>query len=342
MADGYHPSFEGDAPAAADSHVLPDRRELAIVAVERSRMPMVITDPRQPDNPIVLANAAFLELTGYSPTEVIGRNCRFMQGPDTDRATIEQLRRELAERKDHVAAEILNYRKDGTTFWNQLAISAVHDAAGQLLYYFASQKDVTSRRDAQRLERSERQLLMEVDHRAMNALALVQSIVKLTRADSVERFSASIRGRVDALARAHRLLANSSWSAADLDELIVLEGGRDGYDRSGPRVLLAPRFVQPLSLIFHEMFANAREYGALSGPSGRLAIAWTAQADELVIRWVEDGAREVSQDPPTMGMGLKLINGIVAGQLGGRCSHDWSGVGLETTLTVPWTLRPGS
>jgi PAS domain-containing protein len=65
------PSFEGDPPAAAESEAMPDRRELALVAVERTRMPMVVTDPRQPDNPIVLANSAFLALTGYKAEEVL-------------------------------------------------------------------------------------------------------------------------------------------------------------------------------------------------------------------------------------------------------------------------------
>src|SRR5579875_1123264 len=139
-------SFRGDPPAAADPGVLPDRRELALVAVERTRMPMVVTDPRQPDNPIVLANAAFLQLTGYEAEEVLGRNCRFLQGRDTDPADVDLIRRELAKGEDHISVELLNYRKDGSVFWNQLAISPVTDESGAVIYYFASQKDVTERR----------------------------------------------------------------------------------------------------------------------------------------------------------------------------------------------------
>jgi len=80
-------SFEGDSPVAADGDVLADRRELALVAVERTRMPMVITDPRKPDNPIVLANQAFLDLTGYAASEVLGRNCRFCKDPTPRKPT---------------------------------------------------------------------------------------------------------------------------------------------------------------------------------------------------------------------------------------------------------------
>ena len=131
-------SFDGDAPAAADRAVLNDRRELALVAVERTRMPMVVSDPRQPDNPIVLANHAFLELTGYAPDEVIGRNCRFLQGPETEASAVDAIRSGLAENPDYISVELLNYRKDGSAFWNELVISPVRDDTGQVIYHFAS------------------------------------------------------------------------------------------------------------------------------------------------------------------------------------------------------------
>jgi PAS domain S-box-containing protein len=114
-------------------------------AVEMTRMPMVVTDPRQADNPIVFINGAFLDLTGYTSDEVLGRNCRFLQGPDTDRSTVEELRTALADHRA-VAVDILNYKKDGTRFWNGLFIGPVFDKDGILLYFFASQLDITSRR----------------------------------------------------------------------------------------------------------------------------------------------------------------------------------------------------
>lgn len=114
-------------------------------AVEMTRMPMVITDPRQVDNPIVFTNGAFLDLTGYRAEEVIGKNCRFLQGEDTDQATVDELRNALADHRA-VAVDILNYKKDGTRFWNGLFIGPVFDKAGELLYFFASQLDITSRR----------------------------------------------------------------------------------------------------------------------------------------------------------------------------------------------------
>lgn len=338
MAESVVPSFEGDAPAAAESGVILDRRELALVALERTRMPIVITDSRQPDSPIVLANQAFLDLTGYSAGEVLGQNCRFLQGPGTSAASIEMIHRGLRNDEHHIEAELLNYRKDGTTFWNQLIISAVHDEGGRLLYHFASQKDVTGRRETQKLEASERLLLKEIDHRSLNALALVQSIVTLSRADSVERFAASIKGRVDALARAHRLLALSNWTSADLGELIAAEGGTRGLTCTGPRVGLPPHFVQPLSLVLHELFSNAREYGALSRPDARIAVGWEAASQNLVLRWTEDGVPLDPPTPPRAGLGLELVGGIVTQQLGGTIHLNWRPGGLAAELIIPWTM----
>jgi PAS domain S-box-containing protein len=122
-----------------------DQDNIFFAAVEMTRMPMVVTDPRQHDNPIVFTNGAFRDLTGYDPDEILGRNCRFLQGVDTDRSTVNELREALAENKA-VAVDILNYKKDGTSFWNGLFIGPVFDKEGELLYFFASQLDITSRR----------------------------------------------------------------------------------------------------------------------------------------------------------------------------------------------------
>jgi PAS domain S-box-containing protein len=337
MKQDVTPSFEGDPPAAAECEVMLDRRELALVALERTRMPIVITDPRQADGPIVLANQAFLDLTGYSADEVLGRNCRFLQGPDTAAEDIEQIRRGLRSHDHHVEVELLNYRKDGSTFWNQLVISAVHDEDDHLLYYFASQKDATSRREAQKLQESERLLLKEIDHRSLNALALVQSIVRLSRTDSVERFAASIKGRVDALARAHRLLALSNWISADLGELIAAQGASQGLTYAGPPVGLPPHLVQPLSLVLHELFSNAREHGGLSKPEASTAIEWEAASRNLVLRWTEDGMELDALSPPQTGLGLQLVGGIVTQQLGGTMQLNWRPDGLAAEITMPWT-----
>jgi PAS domain S-box-containing protein len=132
----------------AASHVSDRTSDIFFAAVETTRMPMIVTDPRQPDNPIIFANRAFLAMTGYTPEELVGRNCRFLQGPETDRETVDQIRTAIAEKREF-ATEILNYRKNGSSFWNALFVSPVYNSAGELVYFFGSQLDVSRRRDAE-------------------------------------------------------------------------------------------------------------------------------------------------------------------------------------------------
>lgn len=111
-------------------------------AVRATRMPMIVTDPRQHDNPIVFANDAFLKLTGYTRLEVAGRNCRFLQGPGTDPAAVDRIRGAIRDEVD-IKIDVLNYRKDGTTFHNALYVGPVRDEEGKVVYFFASQLDVS-------------------------------------------------------------------------------------------------------------------------------------------------------------------------------------------------------
>lgn len=110
-------------------------------AMRATRMPMLITDPRQPDNPIVFVNDAFARLTGYSRDETLGRNCRFLQGPGTNTDDIARIRKAIDDLVP-VEIELLNYKKDGSIFWNRVLISPVFDG-DDLTYFFASQLDVT-------------------------------------------------------------------------------------------------------------------------------------------------------------------------------------------------------
>ena len=112
------------------------------------------------DRRILSANAAFLAITGYPEAQVLGRDCRFLQGPLTDSATVDAMRRALAENREF-SGEILNYRQDGSSFWNELTISPVRDAQGRLTHYISVTRDVSARRHSdQALRASEQQLLL--------------------------------------------------------------------------------------------------------------------------------------------------------------------------------------
>ena len=181
---------------------LDDRGNVFFAAIEMTRMPMVITDPHQNDNPIVFANNAFLDLTLYEKEEVLGRNCRFLQGAQTDRGEVAKLR-EAIENEASIALELLNYKRDGTPFWNAVFIGPIHDASGKLLYFFASQIDVTRRRESDRtLLQTQKmeavgQLTAGLAHDFNNLLQVVNGNLELAAArvedDRVRRYIQSAR-----------------------------------------------------------------------------------------------------------------------------------------------------
>jgi two-component system, cell cycle sensor histidine kinase and response regulator CckA len=133
-------------------------------AVEASAQGFVVVDAQQPDMPILFVNSAFTRITGYPSEEAVGRNCRFLQGPETAPETVRQLRQSIREGRA-CSVEILNYRRDGIPFWNHLSISPVHDADGQMTHYVGVQVDVTERRSL------ERQLLQSQKMEAIGRLA---------------------------------------------------------------------------------------------------------------------------------------------------------------------------
>lgn len=134
---------------------------------------IVIADARLPDMPLVYVNPAFEKVTGYPRTEVLGRNCRFLQGKDTDPGAIGEIRRALAERRG-VVVELLNYRRDGTPFWNRLTITPVHDPAGEVTHFIGVQSDVTERRQAQdRLAAANRQMRRDLQAAARIQMSLL-------------------------------------------------------------------------------------------------------------------------------------------------------------------------
>ena len=127
---------------AQPSPAIPNITDALLLAIAHSTEPMALSDPRLPDHPIIAVNAAFEAMSGYAASEIVGRNCRMLQGPGTDRESARKLGRVIAE-GDGCVEWIVNHRKDGTAFWNLLFMSPVRDAEGQIIHYFANQHDIT-------------------------------------------------------------------------------------------------------------------------------------------------------------------------------------------------------
>jgi two-component sensor histidine kinase len=181
-------------------------------------------------------------------------------------------------------------------------------------------------------------LAREVDHRAKNALAVIQSIVTLTRAETSADFATAVHGRIHAMARAHTLLSQSRWDGADFSRLVKEElepyTTGDRVDVRGPIVMIKPTVAQNIALAIHELATNAAKYGALSIAGGRLSVRWSMRGDSLVVQWNESGGPPVTK-PNKAGFGTKVIHAGVTAQLGGDVSFEWRPDGLQCTLRLP-------
>jgi two-component sensor histidine kinase/CheY-like chemotaxis protein len=183
-------------------------------------------------------------------------------------------------------------------------------------------------------------LAREVDHRAKNALALVQSIVRLTKGSTIAAYTSAVEGRIRALSRAHTILSQSRWQGADIRGLVDEElapyrtGEASRIVATGPNVSLQPAAAQSLALAIHELVTNAAKYGALSSDAGRVHLTWELQSDLLVLRWMEMGGPP-TQAPSSPGFGTRIITASINGQLGGEASFEWHTDGLQCVLTVP-------
>ncbi|MBK1657509.1 sensor histidine kinase [Paracraurococcus ruber] len=201
--------------------------------------------------------------------------------------------------------------------------------------------DFTARKEA---EERQSLLMREVDHRAKNALAVVQAVLRLTRAETAQEFGRAIEGRVAALARAQTLLTESRWMGADLTAMLRGEldpflgsAGSTRVALSGPALSVSPMAAQPLSMTLHELATNSAKYGSLSAPGGALELTWTLDpgADRLRLRWAEFGGPPLAGAPAGRGFGSRVIRTTIHDQLGGEVAMDWQPAGLVCLIDLP-------
>src|ERR1700734_2341485 len=209
---------------------------------------------------------------------------------------------------------------------------------GEIRWLFGTAAPTVDITERKRAEERQNLLTREVDHRAKNALALAQSIVRLTRGESAKSYMQAVEGRIGALARVHTILSLSSWQGAEITKLVDEELApyqvNDQIVFSGSNVQLPPATAQTLAMALHELVTNSAKYGALSTLTGRLAIHWKVEADVLTILWEEREGPTVVE-PVSRGFGTRSVIASIESQLGGQAEFDWRPEGLICRLSVP-------
>ena len=314
-------------------------------AMAQTRMAVCLTDPNQPDDPIIFSNEAFEQLTGYASEDIIGRNCRFLQGPDTDQAQVAKIRDAIRD-EDVVVVEILNYRKDGSSFWNTLHLGPIYDEDGKLRYFFGSQWDVTDIHQSRAEERHAKAMAREVSHRLKNVFSVIGGIVNITgRSMDARDVSRKINDRIQALGRSYEpTLDDAALGTIHVGQAIraVLapydpEGDRFVFSGNGVRT--EPNAISAIGLTLHELATNATKYGALSQKDGTIEVSWQHAKDRLgrtslEIDWKERGGPELSGVPDSGGTGFDIAETLLS-HSHGVLDKEWEDDGLRAQIVLP-------
>lgn len=308
--------------------------------VRHARLPLCITDPTLPDNPIVYVNEAFTDLTGYTLDEIVGQNCRFLQGPETTRESVDTVREILVDRRVDTV-EIVNYRKDGSRFLNALQLGPINDEAGNLAYFFGSQLDVSERR---RAERERRELADdELLHRLRNIVNVMTAMVRMTSREepSPAAFAEKVIDRLSALGAAHfETIGRSDQKEVDFRTLMgpimraYTSATEEQITLTGVNPEISHRLVSPLTLALHELATNAVKHGALSSENGRVSLDVSMLKAPARMRfvWQETGGPEVTKSDRSSGS--RIIQSLTRAA-GGTLQYEWRREGLLATAEFP-------
>lgn len=321
-----------------------DARKRAELAVqERERMFRQMADHApvmiwlsDPDGQITFFSRSCYDFTGRSAADALGRGWLAVVHPDDRDRALSTLLEGIA-RREPFTSDLRIRRRDGSYRWMINTASPRFENGGTFVGFIGSVVDIQDRKES---EERNALLMREVDHRAKNALSVVTSIIRITRADTMEAYAAAVEGRIAAMARAHMLLAAANWRGTPLrrlveEELEVVGVSLERLTIEGAPVGLCADAVQPLTLVLHELTTNAFKHGALASGSGRLCVAWTIEdSGDLVLRWNETVGRPI-HPPARRGFGMELLETLVEKQLHGAIHFHWTGCGLDMRLVIP-------
>ncbi len=314
-------------------HQRAERVSRHLVAIVESSDDAIIS--KDLNGRIATWNKGAERLFGYAEEEVIGKPITILIPPERLQEEVDILDRiRRGERIEHFETE--RRRKDGSLIDISLSISPVADEAGRIIGASKIARDITEQK---RREQQIALLAREADHRTNNLLAVAQATVHLTNADTAAELKEAIQGRLQALANAQSMLAQSRWAGADLRELAIKElspycrNGDSSAQIEGPSLLLPPELAQAMAMALHELATNAVKYGALSTSTGLVKVEWSMHAGQkLHLRWIETGGPPVV--PPTKeGFGTRAIMRLI-GQLGGEVKYDWHARGVTCNILI--------
>ena len=299
-----------------------------------------------PEGRIASWNLGARRMKGYEKEEILGQHFSVFYTEEDLVARKPEMELEVAIREGRYREEGWRLRKDGSTFFADVTITALFDQDRRLRGFGKVTRDITERK---RAEVHQRLLLDELNHRVKNTLATVQSITRQTLRPgiSLDQFRETFEARLIGLSRTHNLLTGANWQGAALREIVMaeLEPYRqvrpDGanVDVSGPDVYLRPKHALALGMALHELATNAAKHGALSNPAGRVVLDWSRRDRLLRLDWQESGGPPV-EPPPQRGFGLRLLEKGLRHELGGETRLDFEPAGLRCSIEVSLPGEP--
>ena len=296
------------------------------------------------DGRFLRSNARFHQLTGYSVAELSHLTIKDVTHPEDSSEDADKFGALVVGKIDTYQAEKRFLTKNGAVIWVALSASLVRDEGGQPLYGIRVAQDISALKHAQTRQKL---LLDELNHRVNNMLATVQSVVMHTRrsARTIDEFTTAFEGRLMALNRAHHLLTREIGTGVFLHDLIhetlAQCEGKSGvrFRLEGPPIRLGSQVAGTLAMALHELTTNAKRYGALSSPQGRINVEWRTEKvaqepERMVIEWTELDGPPVA-NPTRLGFGVDLIQRGLARQFGARASLDFRISGLRCRIMAP-------